>query len=173
MSLKLVRKKKDIIFKNGNYESYRKKVEKFFEGNLDNLTVYKIRHNQKLNETEKKELEGMFQRLGNNIEYNNTYGNMSLIEVVRSIVGIDEETANEIFAKYINDSRLNSKQIEFVKTLIKYVHKNGILSIEKLKTEPFSPLGPVSEVFEDNVEYRDGYKIWKIRYKKRKRWKKG
>lgn len=152
MSLKLVRKKKDIIFKNGNYESYRRKVEKFFEGNLDNLTVYKIRHNQKLNETEKKELEGMFQRLGNNVEYDNTYGNMSLIEVVRSIVGIDEETANEIFAKYINDSRLNSKQIEFVRTLIRYVHKNGILSIETLKGEPFSPLGSVSEVFEDNVE---------------------
>lgn len=152
MNLKLVRKKKDIIFNNGNYESYRKKVEKFFEGNLDNLTVYKIRHNQKLNETEKKELEGMFQRLGNNIEYDNTYGNMSLIEVVRSIVGIDEETANEIFAKYINDSRLNSKQIEFVRTLIRYVHKNGILSIETLKKEPFSPLGSVSEVFEDNVE---------------------
>jgi len=147
-----VRKKKDIIFKNGNYESYRRKVEKFFEGNLDNLTVYKIRHNQKLNETEKKELEGMFQRLGNNVEYDNTYGNMSLIEVVRSIVGIDEETANEIFAKYINDSRLNSKQIEFVRTLIRYVHKNGILSIETLKGEPFSPLGSVSEVFEDNVE---------------------
>ena len=152
MSLKLARKKKDIIFNNGNYESYRKKVEKFFEGNLDNLTVYKIRHNEKLNETEKKELEGMFQRLGNNIEYDNTYGNMSLIEVVRSIVGIDEETANEIFAKYINDSRLNSKQIEFVRALIRYVHKNGILSIETLKGEPFSPLGSVSEVFEDNVE---------------------
>lgn len=147
-----MRKKKDTIFKNGNYESYRKKVEKFFEGNLDNLTVYKIRHNQKLNETEKKELEEMFQRLGNNIEYDNTYGNMSLIEVVRSIVGIDEETANEIFAKHINDSRLNSKQIEFVKTLISYVHENGILSIETLKGEPFSPLGSVSEVFEDNVE---------------------
>lgn len=152
MSLKLVRKKKDIIFKNGNYESYRKKVEKFFEGNLDNLTVYKIRHNQRLNETEKKELEEMFQSLGNNAEYEKAYPEKSLIEVVRSIVGLDEETANEIFAKYINDSRLNSKQIEFVKTLIKYVHKNGILSIEKLKTEPFSPLGPVSEVFEDNVE---------------------
>ena len=90
--------------------------------------------------------------LGNNTEYEKAYPEKSLIEVVRSIVGLDEETANEIFAKYINDSRLNSKQIEFVKTLIKYVHKNGILSIEKLKTEPFSPLGPVSEVFEDNVE---------------------
>ena len=73
MNLKLVRKKKDIIFNNGNYESYRKKVEKFFEGNLDNLTVYKIRHNQRLNETEKKELEEMFQSLGNNAEYEKAY----------------------------------------------------------------------------------------------------
>ena len=152
MNLKLVRKKKDIIFNNGNYESYRKKVEKFFEGNLDNLTVYKIRHNQRLNETEKKELEEMFQSLGNNAEYEKAYPEKSLIEVVRSIVGLDEETANEIFAKYINDSRLNSKQIEFVRTLISYVHENGILSIETLKGEPFSPLGSVSEIFEDNVE---------------------
>ena len=152
MNLKLVRKKKSIIFKNGNYESYRKKVEKFFEGNLDNLTVYKIRHNQKLNETEKKELEEMFQSLGNNAEYEKAYPEKSLIEVVRSIVGIDEETANEIFAKYINDSRLNSKQIEFVKMLIRYVKRNGIISLKTLTDTPFNSLGAVSEVFEDNVE---------------------
>lgn len=147
-----MRKKKDIIFKNGNYESYRKKVEKFFEGNLDNLTVYKIRHNQRLNETEKKELEEMFQSLGNNAEYEKAYPEKSLIEVVRSIVGLDEETANEIFAKYINDSRLNSKQIEFVKMLIRYVKRNGIISLKTLTDIPFNSLGAVSEVFEDNVE---------------------
>lgn len=152
MNLRLVRKKKDIIFNNGNYESYRKKVEKFFEGNLDNLTVYKIRHNQRLNETEKKELEEMFQSLGNNIEYEKAYPEKSLIEVVRSIVGLDEETANEIFAKYINDSRLNSKQIEFVKMLIRYVKRNGIISLKTLTDIPFNSLGAVSEVFEDNVE---------------------
>lgn len=152
MNLKLVRKKKDIIFNNGNYESYRKKVEKFFEGNLDNLTVYKIRHNQRLNETEKKELEEMFQSLGNNAEYEKAYPEKSLIEVVRSIVGLDEETANEIFAKYINDSRLNSKQIEFVKMLIRYVKRNGIISLKTLTDIPFNSLGAVSEVFEDNVE---------------------
>ena len=147
-----MRKKKDIIFNNGNYESYRKKVEKFFEGNLDNLTVYKIRHNQRLNETEKKELEEMFQSLGNNAEYEKAYPEKSLIEVVRSIVGLDEETANEIFAKYINDSRLNSKQIEFVKMLIRYVKRNGIISLKTLTDTPFNSLGAVSEVFEDNVE---------------------
>ena len=58
---------------------------------------------------------------------------MILIEVVRIIVCIYKERANEIFAKYINDSSLNSKQTKFVKILISYVHENGILSIEKLK----------------------------------------
>ena len=127
-------------------------MEKFFEGNLDNLTVYKIRHNQRLNETEKKELEEMFQSLGNNAEYEKAYPEKSLIEVVRSIVGLDEETANEIFAKYINDSRLNSKQIEFVKMLIRYVKRNGIISLKTLTDTLFNSLGAVSEVFEDNVE---------------------
>ena len=56
---------------------------------------------------------------------------MILIELVRSIIGIYKERANEIFAKYINDIRLNSKQTKFVKILISYVHKNGILSNKK------------------------------------------
>ena len=57
---------------------------------------------------------------------------MSLIELVRSIVCIYKERANEIFAKYINNIRLNSKQTKFVKILISYVHKNGILSNKKI-----------------------------------------
>ena len=56
---------------------------------------------------------------------------MILIELVRSIIGIYKERANEIFAKYINDSRLNSKQTKFVKILISYVHKNGTSSNKK------------------------------------------
>lgn len=56
---------------------------------------------------------------------------MSLIEVVRSIIGIYKERANEIFAKNINDIRLNSKQTKFVKILISYVHKNGTSSNKK------------------------------------------
>ena len=46
MNLKLVRKKKSIIFKNGNYESYRKKVEKFEEmTNLSKELIEKLNGN--------------------------------------------------------------------------------------------------------------------------------
>lgn len=136
----------------GDYSNYKKKVAKFLNGNLDNLIIYKIKHNQKLNDAEKKDLERiMFEELGNNSDFVEAFGNQNVIQVVRSIVGLDRETANSIFAKYINDNRLNSKQIQFIKMLIEYVIKNGTISLQVLTEDPFSSLGAVSEVFEDNV----------------------
>ena len=86
-----------------------------------------------------------------NSEFVETFGNKNVIQVVRNIVGLDSETANNIFSKYINDNRLNSKQIQFVKMLVDYVIKNGTISLEILTEDPFSSLGAVSEVFEDNI----------------------
>lgn len=136
----------------GDYSNYKRKVTKFLNGNLDNLIIYKIKHNQKLNDAEKKDLERiMFEELGNNSEFVEAFGNKNVIQVVRNIVGLDSETANAIFSKYINDNRLNSKQIQFVKMLIDYVIKNGTISLQVLTEDPFSSLGAVSEVFEDNI----------------------
>lgn len=141
-----------ILIPTGDYSNYKRKVTKFLNGNLDNLIIYKIKHNQKLNDVEKKDLERiMFEELGNNSEFVEAFGNKNVIQVVRNIVGLDSETANEIFSKYINDNRLNSKQIKFVELLIAYVIKNGTISLQVLTEDPFSSLGAVSEVFEDNV----------------------
>lgn len=141
-----------ILTPTGDYSNYKRKVTKFLNGNLDNLIIYKIKHNQKLNDAEKKDLERiMFEELGNNSEFVEAFGNKNVIQVVRNIVGLDSETANAIFSKYINDNRLNSKQIQFVKMLIDYVIKNGTISLQVLTEDPFSSLGAVSEVFEDNV----------------------
>ena len=140
------------ITSTGDYTNYKKKVTKFLNGNLDNLIIYKIKHNQKLNEMEKKDLERiMFEELGNNSEFVQAFGNKNVIQVVRNIVGLDSETANSIFSKYINDNRLNSKQIQFVKMLIDYVIKNGTINLQILTEDPFSSLGAVSEVFENNI----------------------
>lgn len=136
----------------GDYSNYKRKVTKFLNANLDNLVIYKIKHNQKLNDIEKEDLERiMFEELGNNSEFAQAFGNKNVIQVVRNIVGLDSETTNDIFSKYINDNRLNSRQIQFVKMLIDYVIKNGTISLQVLTEDPFSSLGAVSEVFEDNV----------------------
>ena len=135
-----------------NFEDYRKKVKKFLEGNMDNLVIYKIKHNQVLTEAEKEDLERiMFEELGNNKDFVDTFGDSNVVQVVRKLVGLDRETANKIFSKYINDNRLNSKQIQFIKQLKEYLIVNGIISLEKLKEQPFSTIGAVSDIFKDNI----------------------
>ena len=66
-------------------------------------------------------------------------------------MGLDTETARNIFAKYINDNRLNTKQIRFVKLIIDYVIKNGTIDMEKLTEQPFSIVGQPGELFENNL----------------------
>lgn len=135
-----------------NFENYKKKVKKFLEGNMDNIVIYKIKHNQILTEAEKQDLERiMFEELGNNKDFVETFGDSNVVQVVRNLVGLDRETANQIFSKYINDNRLNSKQIQFIKQLKEYLIVNGVISLEKLKEQPFSTIGSISDIFKDNI----------------------
>lgn len=135
-----------------SFEDYKKKVKKFLDGNIDNLVIYKIKHNQLLTELEKNDLERiMFEELGTNKEFVETFGNLNVIQVIRNMVGLDRETANKIFSKYINDNRLNSKQIQFVKMLKNYIIENGIIHLSELIEQPFIEIGSVSDIFKDNI----------------------
>ena len=136
-----------------NFSNYKKKLEKYLAGNINNIIVWKIRHNIRLSEEDKKNLEViLFEKLGNNSDYVNTYGDTNIIKAVRNIVGLDKETAMEIFSKYINDNRLNLKQIQFVKLLIDYVIKNGTIELIKLTEQPFSIVGQPGQLFEKDID---------------------
>ena len=136
-----------------NFTNYRKKLEKFLTGNLENSIIWKIRHNIRLTELEKENLEKiLFEELGSNKEYAETFGDTNVIKAVRNIVGLDKSVASDIFYKYINENRLNMKQIQFVKLLVDYVVKNGTIEMEKLTEQPFNTVGQVYELFGNNVD---------------------
>ena len=136
-----------------NFTNYRKKLEKFLTGNLKNSIIWKIRHNIRLTELEKENLEKiLFEELGSNKEYAETFGDTNVIKAVRNIVGLDKSVASDIFYKYINENRLNMKQIQFVKLLVDYVVKNGTIEMEKLTEQPFNTVGQVYELFGNNVD---------------------
>ena len=142
-----------IYLSSGNdFTNYKKKLSKYFNSNLDNIIVWKIRHNEKINDAEKEDLERiLFEELGTNKQFEGAYGNKGVIEVVRNIVGLDQSTASEIFSKYINENQLNMKQIQFVKLLIDYVIRNGTIDMIALTEDPFRALGEVGDLFEDKV----------------------
>ena len=136
-----------------NFTNYRKKLEKFLTGNLENVIVWKIRHNIRLTEQDKENLEKiLFEDLGNNKEYAETFGDTNIIKAVRNIVGLDKSVVSDIFYKYINDNRLNMKQIQFVKLLIDYVIKNGTIDMQKLTEQPFKNVGEVYDLFGNNID---------------------
>lgn len=136
-----------------NFTNYRRKVEKFLTGNLENVIVWKIRHNIRLTEQDKENLENiLFEELGNNKEYAGTFGDTNIIKAVRNIVGLDKNVVSDIFYKYINDNRLNMKQIQFVKLLIDYVIKNGTIDMQKLTEQPFKNVGEVYDLFGNNID---------------------
>lgn len=136
-----------------NFTNYRRKVEKFLTGNLENVIVWKIRHNIRLTEQDKENLKKiLFEELGNNKEYAETFGDTNIIKAVRNIVGLDKNVVSDIFYKYINDNRLNMKQIQFVKLLIDYVIKNGTIDMQKLTEQPFKNVGEVYDLFGNNID---------------------
>ena len=136
-----------------NFTNYRRKVEKFLTGNLENVIIWKIRHNIRLTEQDKENLEKiLFEDLGNNKEYAETFGDTNIIKAVRNIVGLDKSVVGDIFYKYINDNRLNMKQIQFVKLLIDYVIKNGTIDMQKLTEQPFKNVGEVYDLFGNNID---------------------
>lgn len=79
----------DYIYLNsGNdFTNYKKKLSKYFNSNLDNIVVWKIRHNEKINDAEKEDLERiLFEELGTNKEFEGAYGDKGVVEVVRNII---------------------------------------------------------------------------------------
>lgn len=136
-----------------NFSNYRKKLEKFLTGNLENAIIWKIRHNIRLTEQDKENLEKiLFEELGNNKEYAEAFGDTNIIKAVRNIVGLDKSVASDIFYKYINDNRLNMKQIQFVKLLVDYVIRNGTIDMQKLTEQPFKNVGEIYDLFGNNID---------------------
>ena len=133
--------------------NYRKKVEYYLKAHEDNLSVFKLRNNKKLNETDMKELERiLWSELGSRDDYIKEYGDTPIGLLVRKIVGVDRSALNEAFSKFLSDEKLNINQIRFVNLIIDYIVENGNIEDNSvLMNEPFRSLGSITVLFKDNL----------------------
>ncbi len=75
--------------------------------------------------------------------------------MVRKIVGLDRLAANEAFSELLNNENLNTHQIHFIKLIVDYVVKNGMIDDNRVLTEdPFRSVGNIVELFGDNIDLR-------------------
>ncbi len=119
--------------------TYRQKVMDYLKEHIDSPVISKIHHLEPVTEADLRELERiMWSELGSREDYEEAAENKPLAAFVRSVVGLDQETVNEKFGRYLNGSSLNAAQQEFVHTIIDYVRANGDVTRERLlQGDPF------------------------------------
>ncbi len=146
-------KEGEAIFASNDLKNYRKKVEFYLKEHHDNVSVYKLRNNKKLNESDMKELERiLWSELGSREDYMKEYGDTPVGRLVRKIVGVDRQAVNEAFSRFLSDEHLNVNQIRFVNMIIDYIVANGnVENNAVLMEEPFRSLGSITVLFKDDL----------------------
>lgn len=151
----LVREDSGGAFYNANdLKNYRKKVEFYLKEHKDELAIFKLRNNKKLTKQDLEALENlMWKELGSHADYEKEFGEMPVNKLVRKIVGLDRQAANEAFSQFIDNKNLNMKQSHFVKLIIDYIVVNGFIDDNRVLTEdPFRSVGTIIELFKDNMD---------------------
>ena len=141
------------FYGSNDLQNYRKKVNQYLKEHQDQTAIFKLRHNKPLTKQDVETLEGiLWNELGTQEDYKKEFGETPIAKLVRQIVGLDQQAANEAFSEFLNEEKLNVNQLRFVKLIIDYVVKNGTLEKKVLQEDPFRALGSVTELFRDNIE---------------------
>lgn len=130
-------------------ESYKKKVERYLKEHQDNLAVHKLRTNKRLTATDLRELERvLWEELGSQEDYRKLYKDCPVGLMVRKTVGMDRTALEEAFAEFLQENRLNLRQIDFVKRIIDYLAVNGEMAPKDVqKKEAFAGMSNVAQIF--------------------------
>ncbi|WP_400232521.1 type I restriction endonuclease subunit R [Methanomethylophilus alvi] len=131
--------------------SYRERAEHYIRTHEDEDVIKKLKTNVPLDDGDVEKLqEILWSEVGTIDDYQAEYGNKPLALFIREITGLDMNAAKKTFSKYLDESRLDDKQIHFVNQIIEYVVRNGAISDLSVLTEsPFTNYGTIPELFSD------------------------
>ena len=88
---------------------------------IDNKVIFKLKHNIPITQNDIVELEELLcNGLYSPEDYFYSSGSNSLGEIVREIVGLDTTVAKREFSKFLNNPKLNSKQIYFINKIVDF-----------------------------------------------------
>ena len=142
---------------NDDLANYKKKVNYYILQHQDIPAIAKLKGNQPLTPEDVSTLERiLWGELGTREQYDAQYGKTPLGELVRSIVGLSQKAANEAFSRFLNNVGLDSQQMYFVRQVVNYIVKNGMMKdLSVLQESPFTDMGSISELFDDVAVFMD------------------
>jgi len=145
------------------YKTYNERAIDYLKRNLQSSkALQKIYHLEKLNEADILELEKiLWQELGTEKEYHENvkdelYGG-NIAAFIRSIIGIDRQTAIKKFEDLLNVQQLNSMQMDAIGTIIDYVCKQGDITPATMMSPALGSI-PI-DAFGDKASFLNNYVV--------------
>ncbi len=138
---------------NDDLQNYKMKVNFYIRQHMEDSVIKKLHTNQPLTHDDIQALEKiLWSELGTKDDYQKEYHDKPLGELVREIIGLDMNSAKEAFSQYLNDVRLDDRQIYFVNQIINYIIQNGMMKdFSVMQESPFTDKGQIGDIFIDTT----------------------
>ena len=155
----------DVIFERegeqftqtSNLESYYERARRYVDENADEPVLNKLKNNIPLDQEDWDSLERIFwSEVGTADEYRKEFHTeddeaIPLGKYVRSLTGLDKETAEQAFNEFLDTGLYTTKQITFVHCIIDWIVQYGTLERQDMAYDEFSGGLDVVEVFGENI----------------------
>ncbi|WP_330133251.1 type I restriction-modification enzyme R subunit C-terminal domain-containing protein [Rhodococcus artemisiae] len=126
-------------------ERYTAKVRDYLRRQPHNLALQKVRSGKSLTPADLESLEELLARSGaGNPEYmERAIANaQGLGRFIRSLVGLDQQAVQEVFAEFLGERTATASQIDFVNLVISHLTRHGEMDPKLLFEAPFTDTAP-------------------------------
>ena len=127
--------------KYGNHESHYAKLRKIVMDNANHITIQRLYTNHLITASELEELDRILfaqSGLATHEEFKDVLGERPLGVFIRSILGLDSNSAKNAFSSFLGNGSLTSVQIEFINQLIEQFTRHGQLDPDMLFEQPYT-----------------------------------
>ena len=123
---------------------FKEKARQFLKKHESHLSLQRLRRNQPLTPADLGEFELMLAAAGGTKEIIERAKAQShgLGAFIRSLVGLDRETAKAAFSQFLAGTTSTAQQIEFIDGIIDDLTQNGMMEAKRLYESPFIDLSP-------------------------------
>ncbi len=125
-----------------NLAKFKDKARQFLREHENHLSLQRLRRNQPLTTSDLGELERMLVQAGGSPEVIKlaTEQNRGLGIFIRSLVGLDRETAKQAFTQFVAGTTATASQLEFIDLMVQYLTENGVMDAARLYESPFTDI---------------------------------
>jgi type I restriction enzyme R subunit len=125
-----------------NLAKFKDKARQFLKAHESHLSLQRLRRNQPLTLSDLQELGRMLVQAGGSQEViqQATEQSQGLGIFIRSLVGLDRETASQAFSQFVIGTTATASQLEFVDLIVQYLTENGVMDAARLYESPFTDI---------------------------------